>query len=424
MHASPRISSPPRLLSPRCSTLRASALRASNRRFRYLAAPHMTHEPESEPTGLLTVPMTVWLELFYDLVFVAAILVLSDAASHLHNGTRVGRVVAIFVGLWSVWLATTLFNNRFRVNDIKHRLLVLAQMFVVVLVAMEAHAGMKRDATYLSLTYAGLVASVAVMYTRVVRTSLTGADDARRRARAAWIGVSLFLVAAVLPWPVSSGAWVAGFAAFIVSTLAGTRATGSGTGIREHHLVERMGAFTIIVCGEAFVKVAIAVSGSSVLEVDVVALFFQFVLTFAIWTSYFEDVPHVGIRAGWLRAWLGLHLVLQLAIAGTAIGVAKLVKVGPLDHVPSDDILEITATLATVYLALALIGACTRRRPARGLFALRLATSAVVVVVGVGVWQIDFVDLVEGVAALSVVAVLYAVASYRLTRDTGMDAAQ
>ena len=182
-----------------------------------------------------------------------------------------------------------------------------------------------------------------------------------------------------------------------------------------------MGVLTIIVCGEAFVKVAIAVSGTSVLEVDVVALFFQFVLTFAIWTSYFEDVPQAGIRAGWLRPWLGLHLLLQLAIAGTAIGVAKLVKVGPLDHLPSSDILEITATLATVYVSLALIGACTRRRPVRSLFVLRVATAAVVVIVGVGAWQLDFVDLVEGVAALSVVAVLYAAASYRLTRNTGVE---
>ena len=119
-----------------------------------------------------------------------------------------------------------------------------------------------------------------------------------------------------------------------------------------------------------------------------------------------------------------LHLVLQLAIAGIAIGVSKLVKVGPLDHLPSADILEITAALATVYLALGLIGACSRRRPFRDLLVLRLVTSAVVVVVGVAAWQIDFVDLVEGVAALSVVAVLYAVAAYRLTRETRVDSAR
>ena len=95
--------------------------------------------------------MSVWVELFYDLVFVAAILVLSAAASHLEDGVRVARIVAVFIGLWSVWLATTFFANRYRVQDMTHRLLVLAQMFIVVLVAMEAHAGIRQDAVYLSL---------------------------------------------------------------------------------------------------------------------------------------------------------------------------------------------------------------------------------------------------------------------------------
>ncbi len=183
----------------------------------------MTHEPESQPTSILTVPMSVWLELFYDLVFVAAILVLSDAASHLDDGVRIGRIIAIFIGLWSVWLATTFFANRFSVQDMTHRLLILAQMFIVVLVAMEAHAGVKQDATYLSLTDAGLVATVAVMYTRAARSNRTGAGEARRRALAAWVGVGIFLAAAVVPWPVSSGFWAAGFVALLVSTLAGTR---------------------------------------------------------------------------------------------------------------------------------------------------------------------------------------------------------
>jgi low temperature requirement protein LtrA len=385
----------------------------------------MTHEPASEPTGLLTVPVTVWLELFYDLVFVAAILVLSDAASHGHDATRIVRVIAIFVALWWVWLSTTLFTNRFRTGDMVHRLLVLGQMFLVVLVAMEAHAGVRHDAAYLSLTYGGLVASVAIMYTRAARKDLGGSGDARRRASAAWASASLFFVAAIIPRPVSSAVWIVGFAALIVSTLMGTRTTnGRGTGIDEHHLVERMGAFTIIVCGEAFVKVAIAVSGSSVLEVDVVALFFEFVLTFAIWTSYFEDVPEAGIRLGRLYLWIASHLVLQLAIAGTAIGVAKLVKVGPLDHLPTEDILEITGTLAVVYLALALLGTCTRRKPMAGMLTLRLVTTAVVLAVGAAAWQIDFVDLVEGVAALSLVAVVYSVVAYRAVRTTTVETAR
>jgi low temperature requirement protein LtrA len=364
----------------------------------------------------------VWLELFYDLVFVAAILVLSDAVSHLHDELRVLRVVGVFVSLWLIWLSTTLFVNRFRVQDLVHRMLVLGQMFLVALVAIEADAGVEHNAIPLSLTYAGLVATVAIMYTRAARRDGPQRADAARRARWAWAGVAVFAASALPPWPWDTALWVVGFVPLFASAFGRTRdAIGvqvADGGLDARHLVERFGAFTIIVCGEAFVKVAIAVSGGALSEVDVIALFFQCVLTFAIWTSYFEDVPHAGIRVRRLHPWLAFHLLLQLAIAGTAIGVARLVRVDPLEPVPSEEIVEITVSLALVYVALGLVGLCTRRRPARRLFTLRIAAAALVVVVGAAVWQVADVDLVTGVAALSVVALGYAAFSYRVTADT------
>ncbi len=171
-------------------------------------------------------------------------------------------------------------------------------------------------------------------------------------------------------------------------------------------------------CGESFVKVAIAVSNSTVDGVDVVALAFQFVLTFALWASYFEDIPHAGINQRRLAPWLAFHLVTQLGIAGTAIGVSKLVALGFLEHLPAEDILEIMATLALVYLGLAGIGVCTRRRPIRPLLVLRLGSALVVAFVGFGAWQISWMDLVEGVAMLTVVAVAHAFAVPRLRART------
>ena len=188
--------------------------------------------------------------------------------------------------------------------------------------------------------------------------------------------------------------------------------------IDEHHLTERLGAFTIIVCGESFVKVAIAVSDSKVDGVDVVALAFQFVLTFALWASYFEDIPHAGINQQRLTPWLGCHLLMQLGIAGTAIGVSKLVALGFFEHLPAEDILEIMATLAVVYLGLAGIGVCTRRRPLRPLLMLRLATALVVSLVGFGAWKISWIDLIEGVAMLTVVAIAHAFLVARLRART------
>ena len=357
--------------------------------------------------------LAAWLELFYDLVFVAAILVLSSAVSHLHQPGRVAWVVAVFASLWWIWLQTTLFTNRYQFDDMTHRILVLIQMFLVILVAMEATEGVVRDGAYLSLTYAALLATVVLMYARAARARVPGTAYATRRAYYLGASAALFLVAAAVPG-VRGVVW-----AVAIAVGAGPLGTRDDVpGIDEHHLFERMGALTIIVCGEAFVKVAIAVSIGTVEDVDVISLAFEFVLVFAIWLAYFQDIPFAGLRPNRLTGWLACHLVLQIGIAGTAIGVARLVKAEPFDHLPAEEILEITATLASVYLALALLGLCTRRAPARPEFVLRLSTCAATVVVGTVAWAIPWVDLVEGVAALTVVAVVHAALSVRLTRRT------
>ena len=356
--------------------------------------------------------LTAWLELFYDLVFVAAILVLSSAISHLHQPGRVAWVVAVFASLWWVWLQTTLFTNRYSVDDMTHRILVLVQMFLVILIAMEAHEGVVRDGAYLSLTYAGLLTTVVLMYARRARTHARGAPYARHRAYYLGASAAVFLVAAAVPG-IRGAVW----AVAIVIGL-GPFGARDAPALDEHHLLERLGALTIIVCGEAFVKVAIAVSIGTVEGVDVISLAFMFILTFAIWLSYFQDIPFAGLRPNRLTGWLACHLVLQLGIAGTAIGVARLVKAEPFDHLPASEILDITATLAAVYLGLALLGLCTRRVPARPTLLLRIATCVATVIVGTVAWAVPWIDLVEGVAALTVVAVVHVTLSVRLNRRT------
>ena len=219
-----------------------------------------------------------------------------------------------------------------------------------------------------------------------------------------------FLVVTALPESVRIVGAVVGMAIMVVPAIVRSTRLGEFPPIDEGHLLERFGAFTIIVCGESFVKVAIAVSDSTIDGIDVVALAFQFILTFALWASYFEDIPHAGLDQRRIGPWLACHLVAQIGIAGTAIGVSKLVALDFLDDLPAEDILEIMGTLALVYLGLAGIGLCTRRRPLRPLFLLRLATVAAVVVVGLAAWQLPWFELLEGVALLTVVAVAHAFA--------------
>ena len=86
-----------------------------------------------------------WLDLFYDLVFVAAILILSSAFSHADESARASGSSRAFVAVWWVWLATTLHANRFPDDDVGYRLVALAQMFLVALVAIGASDGARRE---------------------------------------------------------------------------------------------------------------------------------------------------------------------------------------------------------------------------------------------------------------------------------------
>jgi low temperature requirement protein LtrA len=375
-------------------------------------------EPHPEVVSHTLVQMGEWIELFYDLVFVAAILVFSSAVSHLHDAERIGWVVVVFSAVWWVWLSTTMFVNRFRVTDVGHQMLILVQMFLVVLIAIEARAGVVDDEVSLAITYGLLLGTVGVMYWRAAHRGGRDAPFARQLAALNFVAAACFFVVAPLPQALRIAGAAIGLAVVILPALVRSSRLGAFPPVDEHHLVERLGAFTIIVCGESFVKVAIAVSSGTANGVDMVALAFQFVLTFALWASYFEDIPHAGINQRRLTPWLGCHLITQLGIAGTAIGVSKLVALDFLDHLPTEDILEIMATLALVYLGLAGIGVCTRRRPVRPLLVLRLTTAVVVALVGFGAWKISRIELVEGVAMLTVVAVVHAVLVARLRART------
>jgi low temperature requirement protein LtrA len=293
-------------------------------------------------------------------------------------------------------------------------------MIMVALVAMEARAGVVDDEVLLLCTYAALVLTVAFMYWRVALSHGPHARFARHLAGIHVIAAACFLGAAALPQSGRIAGAAVGMAVMIAPAAWRSIRLVDFPPIDEQHLVDRLGAFTIIVCGEAFVKVAIAVSDSKIDGIDVVALTFQFILTFALWASYFEDIPFAGIDQQRFAPWVSFHLVMQLGVAGTAIGVSKLVASGFFEHLPAEDILEIMATLCMVYVGLAGIGFATRRRPRRPLLLLRLGTALLIGIIGLVAWKAPWFELLEGVAMLTVAALAHAVLVARLRSRTDL----
>ena len=363
--------------------------------------------------------MSLWIELFYDLVFVAAILIFSAGVIHVHSSSGATWIVLVFAASWWVWFSTTVCANRFHMTDLVHRLLLLTQMLFVVLIAMEARVSVTGDSTYLVLEYGALLLTIALMYLRAERRGSPGSGYARRLAVVNLAASVCFFVAAVLPEAARLTVASVAVVLLVVPSVMILHRMEDFSTEDERHMVERMGAFTLIVFGESFVEVAVSLSHATISRVDVTALVFEFVLVFALFTSYFEDIPVAGLnqhRFGW---WAGSHLVAQICIAGMAISVTKLVDVGSGHQIPHAEILRLTVPLATFYVALAATGWSTRRRPIGPLAVARLSTAGLVVVFGVATWYLSRIHLAEALPIFAAIAVLHA--AYALHLRTGTE---
>ncbi len=382
----------------------------------------MSADDHSKPPAHAAEP--VWLELFFDLVYVTAILLFSTGvAEELANEEAVSHIaelVGLFVGVWWIWVLTTLYANRFPHNDTTHRLLVLSQMFFVTVFAMSAREGVHENAVWVSASFAILCAITATMYFR--ERHAPGTQGAIARSR------SIHLVVAALIFGVSiffTGApeivlWVIGLLVIVIPSRVGPDRITDLTPLNKEHIAERMGALTIIVCGEAFVKVASSATRGTMGDVEMGALALEFLLVFALWWSYFDDIPQAGISPPRFLPWLWGHLVLQLGLAATAIGVGEFVTSKGLAFLPEGAIIPVAASIAIAIGAIALIGMCTHRQPKRGLLVLRTCAAALVIIVGTVAWAIPFVRLIAGLLVVTIVVVVQAILTDRILRKTSV----
>jgi low temperature requirement protein LtrA len=146
----------------------------------------------------------------------------------------------------------------------------------------------------------------------------------------------------------------------------------------------------------------------------------MFVFVFGIWWAYFDDVPRAGIRAEPVRTavWLVGHLVLQLGLVAGAVGYAKVLGYELGTTLVGDKSLLLTLPLAGVLVGMTLIGIGTRRAPQRPLVSLRLGVAALLGVMAVVTWQVEWISADGGAAIIAATALATAAAETLLLRRT------
>src|SRR5258705_3991819 len=142
-----------------------------------------------------------WLELFFDLIFVAAVAQVAAPLRDAYSLAGLVRFTPLFALIWWAWTGHSVFSTRFDTDDVVQRALTLVQMFAVAAMAANAKDALDtRSSAGFAAGYAAVRFVLVAQYVRARHVS-----DARaltvRYATGHGTAALLWLVSALTPAP-------------------------------------------------------------------------------------------------------------------------------------------------------------------------------------------------------------------------------
>ncbi|WP_328296796.1 low temperature requirement protein A [Streptomyces sp. NBC_00435] len=314
-----------------------------------------------------------WLELFFDLVFVA----LAAQLSHQLHGDPGLRDFAVFLALyfppWWLWINITVSANLFVDTGPRRRLLMLCAMLcLAVMAAAVPGAGGDRSSVY-ALGYAGTRLVLLGLWWPSTRLPGPGRVPRWRPLSYCLASGLLWAVSAAVPAPWQYVMWavlIAGEMALLLTSRGGGVPHRLDTG----HLVERVGLFVIIVLGESVIALVTSADHVWTLRAGSVGVL-GFVLLAALWWSYFDFgatsaelmFEAADDRESYLLARdVGgfLHFFVTASVLSMAGGLATAVEDSGHARLPAGALWALAGGLAAYHAAHACIALRYRRSPA------------------------------------------------------------
>lgn len=306
-----------------------------------------------------------WLELFYDLIYVATFIQLGNALSHHLSVSGALAFAGLMLPLWLTWTAFTFYSNRFEVDDLTHRALTFLQMFGIGGMAVSVPLVLEGETAQFSLLYGAVRVIIVLLYARTWWQQPKGREMTGRYAIGYACGAGLWLLSGFLDAPWVYLCWA--LATVIDLGLPLSRPMRVLVGRYPPdvlHLSERYGLLTLIVLGESFVKVLTSLSAHGATIDHALTGFMGLVVVCSLWWIYFDDVAGSRIKRNPLAAfaWIYAHLPLTIAVVATGVSIKKAVFFELTAVAPIGYRWLLCSSLALVLFAVFCIDTVTERR--------------------------------------------------------------
>jgi low temperature requirement protein LtrA len=264
-----------------------------------------------------------WFELYFDLVFVAAVGQLAAALASDPTGPVFARFAALFVVVAWAWAGFTLYANRFDTDDLIFRLAKSGAMLAIAALAVNVHRVMEGHGGSIEFA-AGYVVVRSLLVALYVRARLHAHGAGRKPIDVYISGFSsttaLWVVSMFVPAPFRYVLWGVAMAIDLTVPPRAWRAL-EGPPVVVSHLTERFGTFFIIVLGESVVAVVAGVAGFEFSFESWVVAGICFVIALCLWWIYFDLADTSVLGRGLLGLiYLDGHLPLLAGVAAFGAG--------------------------------------------------------------------------------------------------------
>jgi low temperature requirement protein LtrA len=272
-----------------------------------------------------------WTELFYDLVFVVAVAGLG--ARLLEDPTIRGAAVfsGLFVPLWWAWAGFTFYADRYDTDDLGQRVLAVAQMATIALMAASVSGGETDSLRAFALAYVGARVILIVMYLRARRHVPETRNLVGGYVRGMSIALVFWLISVFVPEPYRYILWAIGLLIDFYTPYR-LRRIQAKVPLDVAHLPERFGLFTILVLGESIAATVAGLSHEGWKAGPAVTAVLAVVVAAGLWWVYFDNLDgtvvrrRAGQKTAWKpTVWIYGHLPLVIGLMATAIGLESAV---------------------------------------------------------------------------------------------------
>ena len=196
-----------------------------------------------------------WIELFFDLAFVALLGALSTGLSRGVGFDAVAEWALYFGSMWSVWRYGAIYADRFETDDVSYRLSLLGLMAAVVIMAVSVAEGFSAGFRGFGIGYILADVIILSLWRRGGRHNPRFVPLADRLTVAHAGSMLCWGIAVVVGLPFGWLLAALGTGIDLIAPLVTTRQQDALPRLSSTHLPERFGTFTIIVLGEVVLAI-------------------------------------------------------------------------------------------------------------------------------------------------------------------------